>query len=365
MSNRELSSEPLDSGAFERLMDPFAPSNAARVAVAVSGGADSMALALLLADWGRARGVEVTALSVDHGLREGSAVEAQQVGAWLADAGIEQHILTWNDKAALTSGVQARARDARYALMADWCQTHGVKALFVAHHLGDQAETFVMRLKRASTLFGLAAMAPVRELHGAAVCRPLLGVTKARLEATLRARGQAWVVDPSNANPAFERVRTRALIEHLGHQGVSPERLAGAAHGAGRLVQILDRAVAAFAQTAVTDRLGGGFTVDAEAFRTLPQTLRERVLSGLLVQVSGQAYAPSPDKLARFAQWMAMPEDTVSRARTLGRCVVRRAGGGFHILPEPPRKRFRQAKKASFIACAPLPRAAKHLTSRP
>ena len=375
MSAPEHVFEPITSAAFARLMEPFAP-HGGRVAVAVSGGADSLALALLLAEWGGARGVHVSALTVDHGLRENSTAEARTVGGWLAEWGIEQHILTWGDGPQTRAGLQSKARDARYGLMAAWCRAHGVGRLFVAHHQGDQAETFVMRLKRASTLFGLKAMAPTREVAGMVVCRPLLGVAKADLEATLRARGQAWVDDPSNANRAFERVRTRALIAALADEGVTPARLAGAARAAACITDIVDRAADAFEAVAVRAR-ETGLEIDAQAFSDLPPVVRERVLSRLLGRIGGRTYAPSPAKVERLGAWMAAWTAGAcaegGAARTLGQCIVRhcedqredRQGEKtFSIVPEGPRKPFRQAKKAGFFAPAPLPRTAKRPTSQ-
>lgn len=360
--------EPLQSAEFARLMAPFAPHVGKRLAVAVSGGADSMALVLALAAWARPHNIQVTALTVDHGLRAASAVEARQVGAWLAQAEVPHHVLTWTGGAVVNTGVQARARAARYALMAEWCRRHAVTTLFVAHHQNDQAETFIMRLRRSSTLFGLAAMAPLRERHGILLCRPLLDVPKARLEATLQAHGQAWIVDPSNTNAAFERVRTRALMNHLAGEGVTPEGLAGAARAAGRVAEIIDRAVAAFEVAAVTSTASGGFEMDRKAFCALPQVVRERVLVRLLNQVDGRVYAPSPAKVERLARWVvdhaASPLKARTQARTLGGCVVRRTGDMLSILPEPPRKPFQQAKKAVLFTFVPLPRPGKSLTSR-
>lgn len=369
MPDREPPAEAIGSAAFARLMADFDVQPAERVAVAVSGGADSLALALLLADWARARRIQLVALTVDHGLRDGSDHEARQVGAWLRDQGVDHHLLTWQGAlgsapgGAAGSGMQARARQARYGLMADWCRARGIRQLFVAHHLGDQAETFIMRLKRASTLYGLAAMAAQRELFGLQVCRPLLAVPKTRLEATLTHRGQAWVDDPSNTNRAFERVRTRALVAALADEGVTPAHLAGAARAAGRITEILDRAVRAFEASAGLSRQGAGCAVDAGAFRALPQVLRERVMSRLLHRVGGQAYAPSPAKLARLCAWMGS-HDAGDRARTLGGCVVRRGKRAFSIAPEPPRKDCLTAGNAGFFATRPLPQAGKRLTSQ-
>ena len=367
MPDRECQAEPITAAEFARLMVAFDVKPAERVAVAVSGGGDSLALTLLLADWAAARDCRVVDLTVDHGLRAASKTEAKQVGAWLSDAGVEHHILNWRGGTADMAGLQARARDARYDLMAGWCRAHGVRQVFVAHHLGDQAETFVMRLKRSSTLFGLAAMASKREQDGISLCRPLLAVPKARLIATLKLRAQAWVEDPSNINGAFERVRTRALIAALHGEGVTPERLAAAARAAGRVTEILDRAASAFEAAAVAPRLNhgvnGGIEVDRAAFQALHQALRERVLSRLLKGLGGQAYAPSPAKLERLALWME--EDFAGdRARTLGGCVVRRADSVFTIVPETPRKLSQQVIMPGFFACAPLPRAGKRLTSQ-
>jgi len=356
-------SAPLSPAEFAGLLAPFGVPDGAHVAVAVSGGADSLALTLLLAEWGRARGVRVSALTVDHGLRPGSAAEARQVAAWLAAAGISHHVLRWHGGVTCTTAVQARARDARYRMMAAWCKANGAARLFAAHHLGDQAETFLMRLKRSSTLFGLAAMTPQCERFGVTLCRPLLGVAKARLEATLGARGQVWVDDPSNANPAFERVRTRALIAGLEAEGIDAARLARAADAARRVTDILDRAVDAFLREAVCAR-PGGFYIDAAAFCALPVPLRERALARLLHDVGGGGFAPGPAKTARLAAWLARPHAARGSARTLGGCVARPAGGRISVTREGPRKRAAKDKKSLFFAAAPLPRAGKSLTSQ-
>lgn len=357
------SSKALSSVEFDQLMKPFDVS--ASIAVAVSGGADSLALVRLLADWAKPRNISVTALTVDHGLRVESADEALQVGSWLSDAGINHTILTWNDGAKRSGSVQARARNARYGLMAHWCRAHGVGQLFVAHHQGDQAETFIMRLKRSSTLFGLSAMALVRNAHGIQICRPLLGVAKVRLETALKERGQAWVEDPSNANTAYERVRTRALIESLSAEGVTSERLAHAADAAGRLTAILDRSVLAFEKTSMTPSTCGGFDLEITAFVALPNVLRERVLGRVLNRVSGRVYAPSPAKLERLSNWMTGAGLDGGGARTLSGCHVRGRGDVYSIALEAPRSHVQKAKKVSFFGLSPLPQAPKRLTSHP
>src|SRR5437763_667593 len=182
------------------------------IAVAVSGGPDSMALSLLAARWARQRGGEAWGLTVDHGLRPESGAEARTVAGWLAARAIPHVTLAWTG-AKPTSGIQEAAREARYRLLAEWCRTHRVLHLLTAHHREDQAETYAIRRRAGSGPDGLAAMSVVRELSGCRLVRPLLAVPRARLAALLAAEGQPFLRDPSNTNPAFERARLRLSLE--------------------------------------------------------------------------------------------------------------------------------------------------------
>ena len=337
------------------------------LAVAVSGGADSMALCLLTHDWATANGVRLTALTVDHGLRLDSAHEAAQVGAWLGGWGINHHILTWKHDAKVTSRVQERARDARYALMRNWCLDHGVDRLLLAHHLEDQAETVLMRLKKGSGLLGLAGMAQVRDLGGVELARPLLDVAKMRLRATLSDFDQGWVEDPSNENTQFERVRTRQLLAHLERDGVSAGRFARAATSIARVRDVLDTAADELISKA--EQVEAGLCIDAKTFLTAPETIKKIALSKLLMQVGSCAYPPAQLKLERVLAWMAVGRGLEDRARTLGGCVVRRTGQGdalaFHVLPESPRG-SQKDRKNTGINCEtglapPCPRGANVL----
>ncbi len=342
----EHSAQALEQDEFARLMAPFFETSLGRrpagIAVAVSGGADSVALAVLAAAWGRAYDVCVTALSVDHGLRAESRAEADQVGRWLSHFGVDHHILTWRDGARVRSGVQARARQARYDLMEGWCRSSSVGWLLTAHHQDDQAETFVMRLKRGSTLFGLAAMAPLRRLPPAGevmLCRPFLDVPKARLVATLQARAQAWIEDPSNTQRKFERVRVRQMLIRLREEGVSAERLAGAARAARRVTDILERGVTAFEAASVRRGAPGTLLLDARAFAALPEPLQVRAMSRFLQRLGARAYGPRQVKMRRLLDWLSRPCATAPKARTLAGCVIERAADEVRIRKEAPRRR--------------------------
>jgi tRNA(Ile)-lysidine synthase len=176
--------------------------------LAVSGGPDSLAL-LLLAHAALPGGIAVA--SVDHGLRPEAAGEVALVERIAAERGIPFTPLA----VTLAPGnTQARAREARYAALAQWAGEAGLGAVATAHHADDQAETLLMRLNRGSGLAGLAGVRPVARIAGSEVTllRPLLGWRKAELAAVVAAAGITPAQDPSNANPDFERVRVRTQL---------------------------------------------------------------------------------------------------------------------------------------------------------
>ena len=202
----------ISNDLFAALMRPLGPfETAPNLAVAVSGGADSMALALLAHAWAKQRRGAITALTVDHGLRRAAAAEARQVRAWLMGHGIAHQTLRWRG-AKPDSGIQAAARQARYDLFGQWCRRRGVLHLLTAHHGDDQAETLLLRLQHGSGIAGLAGMPLVRALPGVRLLRPLLERSRTDLAASLDLRGQPWLEDPSNQEERFARVRARRLL---------------------------------------------------------------------------------------------------------------------------------------------------------
>jgi tRNA(Ile)-lysidine synthase len=329
----------LDSAAFAALMAPLGPFEAApQVAVAVSGGADSLALALLGAGWAAERGGHAVALTVDHGLRPESAAEARQVRAWLKAHGIRHHTLVWEGPRP-TADLQAAARTARYRLLAAWCASRGVLHLLLAHHRDDQAETLLLRLARGSGLDGLAGMAAITEpgLGGAAasgprLLRPLLGVPKAALEASLRDIGQSWIEDPSNASDAFARARLRRKLPDLAAEGLTPERLAATAARLGRARAALDDAVAGLAARAVGLFPAGYARLDLSLYREAAPEIALRCLARCLMTIGGGTYTPRLERLERLHHLLvepapAGPGDGAAQrpaVRTLAGCRIER-----------------------------------------
>ena len=310
-------------------LGPFEP--AAHLAVAVSGGADSTALALLLNDWALARGGQVTALVVDHSLRTGSAAEARATAKLLSDQGLGARLLR-SPGPRPRANVQAEARAARYRLLTEWCRRHGVLHLALGHQRDDQAETLMLRLGRGSGLDGLAAMAPVVELADLRLLRPLLEVPREDLEATLRARNVAWIEDPSNRNRNHGRVRMRHLKDALAAEGLTAARLAATAGHLARARAALEWAVADLLARAATPDPAGFLWLKSEAFAPAPPEVRLRALARVLMMVGGADYAPRLASLTRLeGRILSGPR----RAATLGGCRILPRKGRLLVVREP------------------------------
>lgn len=338
---------PVADQEAARLIAACGPFEASpEVAVAVSGGADSMALTLLVDTWARSQGGRVTALTVDHGLRAEAAAEAAQVKAWLTARGIVHESLRWEGDKPRT-GIQAAARRARYELLLDWCRRHGVIHLFLAHHADDQAETVAMRQARKSGPEGLAAMAlisppPVPGPRWPRLLRPLLPVRKERLEATLRAMGQPWIDDPSNLDLKFERVRIR---RRLFAEPGAVERFAAlaAAHAETRAKS--DRELAGWLAQAVTLHRDGRAAVDHQAAAQVPAPLREAFWRRIVMTVGGKPLPPRREKIARLA---AAVRDPGFRGATAAGCRVVVKADHFLVEREKAVRRAHAAPALAF-----------------
>ncbi len=304
-------SEPLAAADFAALMAPFAPfESRPELAVAVSGGRDSLALALLAHEWASERGGAVMGLIVDHGLRAEAAAEAKTTAGVLAHHGIEAEILKWAG-AKPARGLQEAARAARYCLLFEACRRRGILHLLVAHHADDQNETVAMRSARDSGPDGLAGMAAVVEHANVRLLRPLLATPRARLTATLQARGIAWIEDPSNSDPRFERARLREGVVGEASRTAASERSQREATVAKEAVDLLE--------------------IEPDGRVALHGAPSVRLLSRLIQALGGRDHPPRRARLERAASRLRHAGDRGKSGKgqdfTLSGCrlVLRRA----------------------------------------
>jgi tRNA(Ile)-lysidine synthase len=309
--------------------------------LAVSGGPDSTALLALAARW-RARlpqGPKLIAVTIDHGLRPEARREAAAVKRLARELGVPHRTLHWTDAKPRT-GIQEKARIARYDLLRREAQRHGARHLLTAHTLDDQAETVLFRMARGSGIGGLAGMSRASAQAGdMLLVRPFLNVPKARLLATLAAHALPFIDDPSNRNPRFARSRLRPLIGALAGEGLDAHRLSLLAlrmRRADAALEAVVDAAARFAGGAARPR--AGVVIDASMFGSLPAEVALRLMGRAVAQV-GDEGPVELGKLEAFMAALAAAGGEGRFRRTLAGALVTRARDQIIIERAPARKK--------------------------
>jgi len=331
--------------ALRRFLDDvFRDGPLPRIGIAVSGGGDSMALLYLAQGWCAARGGQLHAATVNHGLRPEAAAEADMVAKASAALGVPHVTLHWQGLAGPNGtgpdgtgpdgtgpdgrgkgwtgqgNLQAAAREARRTLLTDWAGAQGLSAILLGHTADDQAETVLMRLARGSGVDGLAGMPP-KDRTGLFL-RPLLGVTRGDLRAWLMDRAIPWAEDPSNEDPRFDRVKARQLLAALEPLGLTRARLVETAAHMTRARETLWAAATAF----VTHHLqteAGDLLFDAPSLDLAQGDTPGRVLAAAVQWIGNAGYRPRHDSLTEAAVALRRGE-----ARTLGGVRMQPYGAG-------------------------------------
>lgn len=300
------------------------------IAVAVSGGVDSVCLLVWLARCG----LNITALHVNHGLRSAADTESQYVADLCNELGVPCKIFCWTgDKP--TTGIEAAARTARYKFMTDWCHANGIDTLMLAHQADDQIETFLMNLGRGSGLYGLAAMARESFRDGIKIVRPLLNVYRAELKKYCDENGIKYYSDEMNDDEQYTRVRIRKNRHILSQKlGVEDNRILLAIENLGRIRDSL----ASDIDTIVNSVLcrGGAMFSDSFLFDLAPD-IRLKFIGTLIQKIGGDNYQPRLKSLTR-----ALDNLSGNCKFTLGHCTLRRLGEKILIVPEGAKTTFRK-----------------------
>ncbi len=322
----EMTLPALAADEFARLPVMQALENVAVVAVALSGGPDSMALLALVHEWAQARGIRVYAITVDHALRVESQAEAQRVGVYVAThfPGVSHKILHRNPENVTATKLQEQARHDRYEMMAEECRAQGIAHLLLAHHQDDQAETFLFRLCKGSGTDGLAGMREQVVMNDVVRARPLLGIEKERLVAICRARNLPFVNDPSNGSDKFARVRLRQAMGALTREGLSVKRLALTALRLARSRAALDHYADVAWERALQLKDDAGLTFDLAVLMAEPEDIRVRVLMRALTMVGNDGfYGPRLERVEELVQ-IIFTESGFTRT-TIHRCLIEKS----------------------------------------
>lgn len=287
------------------------------IAVAVSGGSDSMALCLLMHTWAQKNHCTLIALTVDHRLRENSLQEAQTVKKWIEERGIKHHILTWNHSS-ITTGIQKKAREARYDLLTNFCHQHNIKTICTAHHEADQLETFLMRLSKGSGLEGLSVMKQLSVWNNVTIGRPLLSTQPGILKEYLQTLPQKYINDPSNKDLKFERVQWRTLLQNMNEQGLSMKQFPQSLNRLQSVNDFIDQTIED-AWNDVVMLTDDTISISIVSLLQLHECIATKIIARTLQQVSGKAYCAPYEKMLDIFHQL---QENRFKKHSVGGCVI-------------------------------------------
>lgn len=307
------------------------------IALAVSGGADSLALMLLAGRWAGLRDdpPRLIVYSVNHGLRLDAGAEVAMVLEAAAGLGLDARGLVWQGEKPRT-GVQEAARAARYALFGAAMAEDGADILLTAHHRQDQAETILMRLAHGSGLEGLRGMSRLSRVEGVPLYRPLLDIEPEALRAVVAEAGLTPVEDPSNNDPYYERVRWRRILPQLAELGLDSATLCLF----GQRMADADTAIARVAEACFSEMVSldgfGSARIASGPFAGLGNAIATRLLGRVLRIVGGRQ---KPRALGQVEKLQAeLAAGGPARTATLLGCVIRRRDDAILVAREPGRR---------------------------
>ena len=318
----------LDADLLRAAREAFADQGRIKVAVAVSGGGDSIALLHLMHRAAAQTGYQIYAVTVDHGLRAEAAAEAAGVAQFCANLGIPHATLHWRDHPT-TGNVMDHARHARTRLIGDWARLQGIAQIALGHTADDVAETFLMGLARAAGLDGLAGMRGRWQTACLTWSRPLLRHSRASLRAYLSRHAIAWVDDPTNEDEDYTRVKARKVLAALAPLGITVDRLTiSIAHLAVAQTAVQHGVLAAVDAYVTTP--AGVVQISRAGFNDLPPDLQRRLLVAAIAWLSGDAYPPRSAKQTTLLAAMRAGRDT-----TLNGCRFRSKSDHIAVTREP------------------------------
>ena len=286
--------------------------------VAVSGGADSLALAFFSKIYSIKKSLKVKYFLVDHKLRTNSSVEAIFVKKLLKDFSINLDILRWNGKKP-KSNIQSLARKKRYNILINQSKKYEINHILFGHHEDDVYENFFIRLLRGSGLKGIVSLDKKTSINKVNILRPLIQIEKKDLIYISKKVFNKYVEDPSNENEIFTRVRIRNLIKNLEKEGLDKNKFRLSI----QKLKSVDQSIQFFCEKNLRENsiIYENKVVLNEEFFNFPQEVLFRSFSQIL-QLVGKKYFPSRGK--KIVNILENLENNITFKTTLGNCVIKK-----------------------------------------
>jgi tRNA(Ile)-lysidine synthase len=321
------------SSFFEQMEKLWPHRQSNRFAVGVSGGSDSLALAVLCKVWFASKAAEFEALVVDHQLRSESGQEATETASQLQLLGIRATVIA-SDAKTQSGSFQLKARKARFEGLVDYCNRNVIQQLLLGHNLDDQVETFLLRLESGSQLLGLAAMPAIAgQLPNLSIWRPLLPFHKSETADFLREQKITWIEDPSNQKTVNGRIWFRKNKAALVREGIAQASIISVVNELGRWRSKQQSVVNEFVEKQVTQSCFGWASLEARSIKGIPSFQRTTLFTQLISWIRNSYQPLSGSNLEQLAKWLS-DLNTKSKHLTLGGCLLSYRHGRIFVCRE-------------------------------
>jgi len=303
---------------------------ASSIAVAVSGGPDSMFLCYLAQQFCIKHDITLHAITVDHKLRINSSLEAESTRDFLMGQGINDSVILSWDGEKPKSNIQAIAREKRYSLISDYCKSHGIKHLLTGHHKDDQAETVMLRIMRGSGVDGISGMDESSLRNGIMISRPMLAISRSEIIQCIGEIGWNYCNDPSNENDAFTRVKVRKFLSTPSWMFLS-DKLVLLANNSKRASDYLHQQTENFLKDSCTFCQFGTASLDLDAYKKQHEEIALRAMASILMRIGGNSYPPRLFQLERVYAAIHSPQ---WKNATLWGCFLKARQGRLIVMRE-------------------------------
>ena len=287
-------------------------------AVAVSGGPDSLALAVLARIYAFKKRLVSKFFIVDHQIRKESSQEAKLTRKKLSSVGINSQILIWKGKKP-TKNLQSLARKKRYELLIANCNKFEIENILLGHHEDDVLENFFIRILRGSGLKGLISFDKEVRIDQINLLRPLLDQKKDDLIFIAKHVFNFYVKDPSNENELFQRVKIRKLIDKLQKNGLDKKKFLNTIKN----LKYSDKAIKFYVNKNLKENTHyspkeNDYTINIDFFKQ-PHEIVFRSLTFIINVIGGKYYSPRGKKIDSIINKINNKE--LSKV-TLGGCII-------------------------------------------
>jgi tRNA(Ile)-lysidine synthase len=309
-----------------------------KIAVAVSGGSDSMALTYLLYDYCREKNIDLIAITINHNLRKNSLIEAKKINKIFSKKNISHQVISIDKSDVPDRNIEANLRKIRYQLMTDFCKKNHIDHLFLAHIISDIAENFLIRLFRGSGLDGLSSISEISEIEKVKIIRPLLNFEKDQLKNYLISKKTIWFEDETNKDEKFLRNKFRNFLATFSDQKIINERIKNACDEISLTRDLFDEKLLKIAKKlAIFD--GKQFFIEIAKNSKTDLKILLKILALILMEVSQKDYKPRLKELKFF--YLSLFDQNIMKKEFYGCVAIRESEKIWRIKPRTEEKEIK------------------------